>query len=139
MLKKTLVLVALAGAAHADTRVYDIHATRVAEVTDPDGMGHYRSCGAAKRMMKDRHVLRIDDEGNVTINGFRWKALTEEPDLYLSFHGSVGQKTSLAMDLYVNQRGLSGRYLLFGVTPDEGDPKNQLVCVDAVYVDGTAR
>lgn len=139
MMKSLAIALALAipATASADTRVYDVHATRVA---DPDD--RFMSCDAADRMLKDKHVIKIDDDGNVYVNGFKWKALTEEPDLVLSFHNSEGrttQKTFLVMDLYVNQRGLSGKYTLFGRIPDVDDPRKQYVCADTVYVDGTAR
>lgn len=135
-MKSLAIALALAvpAVATADTRVYDVHATRVA---DPDD--RFMSCDATGRMMKDKHVIKIDDDGNVTINGFKWKSLTEEPDLILSFHNSHWQKTFLMMDIYVNQRGLSGKYTLVGRIPDVDDPRKQYVCVDTVYVDGTRR
>lgn len=132
MLRSLLVLGALAGAAHAETRTYDVRAVRVHPTGDA------RSCGAAKRMLRDKHVLRIDDEtGEVRVNGFKWRTFNPDPDLIIDFHTAdrfgVHQKTSLVMDLYVNQRGLSGVYILKGVTL--GGKR----CVDAVFLDGTRR
>lgn len=133
-MKSAIILMALAGVASADTRVYDVHATRGGERE-----AGYQSCLATSRMLKDRHVIKIDDDGNVTVNGFRWKALTEEPDLLIAFHNSNWQKTFLTMDLYVNQRGLAGKYILTGVQPDPDDPRIQRPCQDVVYIDGTVR
>lgn len=135
-MKKLAIALALAipATASADTRVYDVKAVRVEKFRREDP-----TCGAADRMMKDKHVLKIDDDGNVTINGFKWKSLTEEPDLLIAFHNAHWQKTFLMMDLYVNQRGLSGRYILTGVQPYPDDPTKQYVCQDIVWVDGTAR
>lgn len=140
MLKKIAMILALAIPATATAdRVYDIKAVGAAEVQDPEGMGYYRSCRATKRMLKDHHVLRISIDGTITIDGFKWRQFTLEPDLFIDFHAERGQKTSLEMELYINQKGLSGKYYLWGVTPDEGKVENQLLCVDAVYVEGTRR
>lgn len=134
MLRSLLVLVLLAGVAHADKRVYDVRATRKVERT-----GSIPSCGAVPRMLKDKHILTIDDDGLVRVNGLKWRAMDEEPNLLIDFHAGKGQKTFLMMDLYVNMRGLSGRYILAGVIPDPENPRDQYVCVDAVELDGTAR
>lgn len=132
MLRSLLVLGALAGAAHAETRTYDVKAVRVIE-----SQIRLPSCGAAGRMLRDRHVIKIDDDtGHVTIDRLRWSVSNPEPDLAIDFHlfiDGVGQKTFLLMDLYVNQRGLSGRYSLYGRTLDDK------ACSDSVLIDGTRR
>jgi hypothetical protein len=131
---KSLVLVALlASTASAGRRTYDVKATRKAKVSMP-------SCGATARMLRDRHVLSIDDNNNlVGVNGLRWRVRAGEPDLVVTFHDKDGQKTWLMLDLYVNQRGLSGRYVLTGVIPDPVDPRKYEFCQDAVYLNGTRR
>lgn len=121
----------LAGVAGADVRTYDVKATRVATLTQMP------SCDAKGRMLKDRHVVKIDDEtGRVTVNGFKWQVFNPDPDLIMDFHrvsSGLRQKTYLVMDLYVNQSGLSGIYMLFGELIG-GKP-----CADAVYLDGNRR
>lgn len=131
MLKTLLVLLATAGVVSADVRTYDVHATRH-ENKD-------FSCQATSRMMRDRHTIKIYDDGTVRINGFRWKVEREEPNLLISFHDASdhGNLVYLEMDLYVSMRGLSGKYILYGT--DVADNKRREPCYDVVYVDGTAR
>lgn len=135
-MKSLLILCALAANASADRRVYDFHATRPLKYRD------FPSCLATDRMMKDRHVLTIDGD-HVSVDGFEWKVLYGEPDLYLMFHDEdargVPQQTFLILDLYVNQRGLSGKYTLWGTIPNADDPRQHTQCVDTVYLDGNRR
>ena len=121
MLKLLLVLLTYATPA----KTYDVRG--LGRVT-PDGA----SCGAISRMLKDKHTLKVYED-KVTINGMKWEVVHEAPDLIISFHENAGQKTFLYMDLYVNEAGLFGKYMLFGLTA-----KREL-CFDAVYVNGTRR
>lgn len=134
MVKVLLALVATVSVASAERRTYDVKATR------KKMSSNVLSCGALDRMMKDRHILSIDEENDlVGVNGFRWRVMSNEPDLMITFHDGNGQKTFLTMDLYVNRRGLTGKYTLSGVVPDKDDPRSFEYCEDTVYVDGTRR
>lgn len=121
MLKLLLVLLTYT----TPIKTYDIRAVGSAP---RDG----QSCGAVSRMLKDKHTLKVIGD-KVTINGMSWVVVKEAPDLIVSFHEVDGQKTFLYMDLYVNEKGLFGKYMLFGRTA-----KREL-CFDAVYVNGTRR
>ena len=121
-----LGIIALSAEATADRRVYDIKATSPGP--------HERSCGATRRMLRDKHILTIDDK-RVYVNGFAWNLWDrlEYDDIRstISFHESAdgeSQKVALVMDLYLNDRKLVGQYILYG----EG-------CSDSVNIVGVRR
>jgi hypothetical protein len=123
-MKKLVLILALVipPPAFAD-RTYDVKATHPA-------LEHSQTCDSLSRMLNDKHRLTIKDDGRVFINGMQWDVVEDEPNLFITFHKRLGQLTWLAMDLYVNQRGLTGRYLIVGITLKR-EP-----CFDIVYVDG---
>ncbi len=130
-MKSLLVLAALAASASADTRVYDIKSVKPA--------GHYVSCSSTAKMMKDKHVLRIVDEREVWIDGFKWDPWTsaDDPDMTASFHSTdrygKSQKTLLIAQLYVSDLWVSGLYILQGRTSTGKE------CSNAVWVTGKRR
>ena len=132
-----ILAVAVPATASAERRTYDVKATRRQLSNKYDSIG---SCGALDRMMKDRHVLSIDEENDlVGVDGQRWHVVTGEPDLMITFHEENGQLVHLTMNLYVNRRGLTGNYVLSGVIRDKDNPRSYEYCEDVVYVDGTRR
>lgn len=130
MLRSLCFLAALAATAQADVRTYDIKPVR------QHSAGSF-TCGAISRMLRDKHVMKIKDDGTVWINGFKWTVVHDEPDLVLEFHTENRSVVYLEMDMYVNMRGLSGVYFLWGV--EDSTKKDHGKCYDSVYVDGTAR
>lgn len=135
-MKALAIMLALAipATAFAERRTYNVKPTRKKMSTSAP------SCGALDRMMKDKHTISIDEENDlVGVDGQRWRVLRPEPDLFISFHDQPGQLTYLTMDLYVNRRGLSGKYTLSGIIRDEEDPRSYEYCEDTVYIDGVRR
>jgi hypothetical protein len=124
-MKTAVILMAMAGLAAAETRTYDIRATQETK--------HPESCGATKRMMKDKHVMKIKDDGRVFIDGMEWQVQNEEPDSLVTFHMRPGQHTYLMINAYVSTRGLAGKYIIVGLTPKREK------CFDVVYIDGKRR
>ncbi len=120
-MKVLLVLLALLPAtALADPVTYKVRATAVVKQAGT------KPCGAAKRMLKDRHRITAYVDGVLSVNGMRWANLmgSEIPgEAYLAFH--QGQKVWLAMWVIANDNKLIGLYALNG--PD---------CQDVVRLEG---
>jgi hypothetical protein len=125
LMKSLLIVAALAGSAQADNE-YDIKAVSY--------RGTYnQTCGAKNRMLRDKHVFEYKVSG-AWINGMPWRLMNEPPgDVVMKFHDDKGQKVSLEMDVYINERGLFGTYTLLGVTP-KGE-----FCSDIVEIRGSRR
>jgi hypothetical protein len=132
---KTLIALTILGftaEAAAESRAYNVKATQY--------RGTYnQTCNAKKRMLEDKHTFVYDGK-DVLINGLKWDfeqgafAGGSIPgDSLITFHAGNGQKTSLQMSLYINDRTMFGIYTLLGVTA-----KGEL-CSDVVEIRGTRR
>jgi hypothetical protein len=136
MLKKLAIALALVipTTASADTRTYDVR-------HDSGAFVNSETCGAFARLNRERHVMKFDDDtGRLTIDGFDWTLwqdwLPHDSDFRAEFHHYVHgaeQNTWLLVDIYVDDRGLIGKYVLFGKTL-KGKP-----CVDITYITGVRR
>jgi hypothetical protein len=137
MLKKIAIAMALVipTTASAEKRTYDVRAVEAAN------LGNYRSCHASDRMLRDRHVITVDDEaGTVIVDGFGWEVwggvgMTGRLDLYFHFRDSEGlyQKTYLNIEAKYNDRKIIGKYWLLGELPGGKG------CLNAVYFEGDRR
>lgn len=106
--------------------------TRTYDVTAKSYRGTYnQSCGAGKRMLKDKHRVSYDGR-NVLVNRMPWKLESGSipGDAVITFHKESQHKTSLEMDVYANDSSLFGTYTLLGVTV-KGD-----LCSDVVEIRG---
>ncbi len=126
-----LGILALATEAAADRKVYDVKAVA------PDN--HILSCGATRRMLKDRHIITVDDDTRFYVDGFRWESWWKDDPIAetISFHTTDAsgkpQSTYLVMDLSLDDRVLIGTYILYGRT------RSGKECSDAVQIVGTRR
>lgn len=95
-------------------------------------MPETRSCGAAPRMLRDRHrLVYVNDE--VYVNGLKWEIdpVSHFPnDMIITFHDVPGSKVIIWMALWSNDRKIMGYYSIWGTAPD-GD-----FCSDTVTVEG---
>lgn len=110
-------------------RTYDVHATAV----DYDDLP---SCGAAARMLRDRHVVVDDHRATIKVNGLTWKVVHAGQDYIIAdFHG--GGLVHLQLFLEMDDRGLIGQYSLFGVLNRTKDGYTR--CSDTVEIRGERR
>ncbi len=122
-----LAVIGLTAEAAAENRSYKVKATGY--------RGTYnQTCQAKSRMLKDKHRF-VYDGRHVWIDGMKWDLEDGSipGDGLVTFHNHPGQKTSLQMSLYINDRSLFGTYTLLGVTP-----KGEL-CSDVVEIRGARR
>lgn len=129
-MKTILTLLMLCSVASADT--YEIHATAV-------GWTDLPSCGAALRMLRDRHEIRLDFQNDrAIVNGLRWSLwTTDAPGFYaIDFHDDLIPRplVSLEMRFVVDDRGLVGQYTLYGVLNRTKDGYTR--CADTVEIRG---
>ncbi len=131
-MKSLLILAAMAATASAEVRTYDIKPYKAGRF--------YVSCSSTERMLRDKHVLKIDDvKGTVRVDGFLWDPWTtfDDSELTASFHSvdQLGnmQHTILIIQLDVTDRSVSGLYILQGLTPSR-EP-----CSNSVWVEGRRR
>ena len=136
LLKSLLVVCALGGTVSSGVlRTYDLRATVISGASDD-----LPTCGAAERMLRDKHILTFDDDWNVSVNGFRWNVQGSSPGgLDISFHDGNGQWTYLTMELIVDDHEVIGRYSLFGILPYTDRKAHREICVDRVQIYGRRR
>lgn len=125
-----LMLLGLAFCSEAIADTYEVHATAV----DYDDLP---SCGAAERMLRDRHVISIDPGKRIIrVDGLTWQIIQPHEDsLIADFHGEG--LVHLQLFLEFDDRGLIGQYSLFGVLNRTGDGYTR--CSDTVEIRGIRR
>lgn len=139
MKKALLALLCLSGVSSAEPlRIYYAKAV-TGKYTDTHP-GRHPSCGASERMKRDTHMLVVDENWDVSINGLKWDYEGYNGDhagLPLSFHHKGNQITYLTMDLHVDDRKIVGTYTLHGTLERTKD--GFIRCSDTVELVGYRR